>query len=144
MARIEDYNSYVSGKNKNFTKEYYFTSDLKYLDIYTSGRPPEILDVDDAKCQIEYEAVIERNKMGIDGITFIIHRIELEIEVDDYPNERKKFEFEIVPGTNINPGSVVVETLDKIIPTYPASITIDMKKSMDVKDFRVFVKFGVD
>jgi hypothetical protein len=144
MARVEDYNSYISGKNKNFTKEYYFIYDLKYTDIYISGAPPEILNVDDARCQVEYEAIIERNKMGIDGITFVIHRIEIEIEVDDYPNEKKKFEFEIEPGININSSFVVVETLDKIIPTYPESITLDMKKSMDVKDFRIYVKFGSD
>lgn len=144
MARVEDYNSYISGKNKNFSNENYFIMDLKYTDIMISGLPPEIKDVDDAKCEIEYQAVVSRNKRGIDGIDFQVLKIELEIKADDYPNEPKSFEIEITPGVNIDPALVVAEPLDYIIPTYPKEISIDMRKSMDPKDFRVVVEFGRD
>jgi hypothetical protein len=144
MARVEDYNSYISGKNKNFSNENYFVMDLKYTDITIDGLPPEIKDIDDAKCEIEYQAVVSRNKRGIDGIEFQVLKIELEIQVDDYPNDPKSFELEINPGVNIDSALVVVEPLDYIIPTYPKEIKIDMRKSMDVKDFRVVVEFGRD
>lgn len=144
MPRVEDYNSYISGKSKNFTNENYFVANLKYTDIMIKGNPPEMIDVDDAKCEVEYEAIVSRNKMGIDGIDFRILKIELEISVDDYPNEPKKFEFEIEPGINIDPALVIADPLDFIIPTYPKEISIDMRKSMDVKDFKVIVEFGRD
>ena len=144
MARVEDYNTYISGKSKNFTSENYFVSDLKYTDITITGNPPEIQDVDDSKCEIEYEAVVSRNNRGIDGIEFKVRKIELEIKVDDYPNEPKSFEFEIEPEVNIDPSLVVVDPLEYIIPTYPTSIKVDMRKSMEVRDFRVTVEFGRD
>lgn len=144
MARIDDYNSYISGKSKNFTQEHYFIYPLNYTDITIKNNPPEMIDVDDSRCEIEYEAIVSRNKRGIDGIDFKIHRIELEIEVDDYPNEPKKFEFEIEPGVNIDPSQVIPSPLSFVIPTYPREISIDMRKSTDVKDFRIEVEFGKD
>ena len=99
INRVEDYNSYIAGKDKNFSNEHYFISDLKYTDIIVKGNPPQIQDVDDAKCEIEYEAIVARNKRGIDGIDFRIHKIELELSVDDYPNDKKTFEFEISEKT---------------------------------------------
>lgn len=142
MARIDDYNTYLAGKNKNFTNEHYFVCDLKYTDIIVRNNPPEMMDIDDSKCEVEYEAVVSRNKMGIDGIEFRIHKIELEVKVDDYPNEPKSFEFEIEPGINVDLNHVVPEVLSHVIPTYPRQITIDMRKSMEVKDFMVIVEFG--
>jgi hypothetical protein len=68
----------------------------------------------------------------------------LEIDVDDYPNDKKTFEFEIEPGVNIDPAMVIAEKMDYIIPTYPRQIIIDMRKSMEVKDFKVTVQFGRD
>ena len=144
MARIEDYNSYISGKDRNFSNENYFVADMKYTDILIKGNPPELMDVDDSKCEIEYEAIVSRNKRGIDGIEFRVLKIELEINVDDYPNEPKTFEFEIEPGINIDPALVIADPMDYIIPTYPQQIIIDMRKSMDVKDFKVIVEFGRD
>lgn len=144
MARIDDYNSYISGKDRNFSNENYFVADMKYTDILIKGNPPELMDVDDSKCEIEYEAIVSRNKRGIDGIEFRVLKIELEINVDDYPNEPKTFEFEIEPGINIDPALVIADPMDYIIPTYPQQIIIDMRKSMDVKDFKVIVEFGRD
>ena len=144
MTRVEDYNGYIAGKDKNFSNEHYFISDLKYTDISIKGNPPEIQEVDDAKCEVEYEAIVTRNKRGIDGIDFKIHKIELELSVDDYPNDKKTFEFEIQPGINIDPGLVIPDILSFVVPTYPQQITIDMRKSMEVKDFKVVVEFGRD
>ena len=144
INRVEDYNSYISGKDKNFSNDHYFISDLKYTDIIIKGNPPQIQDVDDAKCEVEYEAIVLRNKRGIDGIDFRIHKIELELVVDDYPNDKKTFEFEIEPGLNIDPGLVIPDILSFVVPTYPRQITIDMRKSMEVKDFKVIVEFGRD
>ena len=144
MPRVEDYNSYFAGKNKNFSNEHYFISNLNYLDIVVVGNPPEITDVSDAKCEIEYEAIVARNTKGIDGIDFKIHRIELEMSVDDYPNDKKIFDFEIEPGININPEMVVENPLKYVIPTYPTQIKIDMRKSMEVRDFKIIVNFGKD
>jgi len=144
MPRVEDYNSYFAGKNKNFSNEHYFISSLGYTDIVVVGNPPEITNVDDAKCEIEYEAVVSRNTKGIDGIDFKIHRIELEISVDDYPNDKKTFDFEIEPEVNINPAMVMPDPLEYILPTYPTQIKIDMRKSMEVKDFKIIVSFGKD
>ena len=142
INRVEDYNSYIAGKDKNFSNDHYFISDLKYTDIIVKGNPPQIQDVDDAKCEIEYEAIVARNKRGIDGIDFRIHKIELELSVDDYPNDKKTFEFEIQPGINIDPGLVIPDILSFVVPTYPRQITIDMRKSMEVRDFKVVVEFG--
>ena len=144
INRVEDYNSDIAGKDKNFSNEHYFISDLKYTDIIVKGNPPQIQDVDDAKCEIEYEAIVARNKRGIDGIDFRIHKIELELSVDDYPNDKKTFEFEIQPGINIDPGLVIPDILSFVVPTYPRQITIDMRKSMEVKDFKIVVEFGRD
>ena len=144
INRVEDYNSYIAGKDKNFSNDHYFISDLKYTDIIVKGNPPQIQDVDDAKCEIEYEAIVARNKRGIDGIDFRIHKIELELSVDDYPNDKKTFEFEIQHGINIDPGLVIPDILSFVVPTYPRQITIDMRKSMEVKDFKIVVEFGRD
>ena len=144
INRVEDYNSYISGKDKNFSNEHYFISDLKYTDIIVKGNPPQIQDVDDARCEIEYEAIVTRNKRGIDGIDFRIHKIEIELSVDDYPNDKKTFEFEIQPEINIDPGLVIPDILSFVVPTYPRQIIIDMRKSMEVKDFKVVVEFGRD
>ena len=144
INRVEDYNSYIAGKDKNFSNDHYFISDLKYTDIIIKGNPPQIQDVDDAKCEIEYEAIVMRNKRGIDGIDFRIHKIELELSVDDYPNDKKTFEFELQPGINIDPGLVIPDILPFVVPTYPRQIIIDMRKSMEVKDFKVIVEFGRD
>ena len=144
INRVEDYNSYISGKDKNFSDEHYFICDLKYTDIIIKGNPPQIQDVDDAKCEVEYEAIVSKNKRGIDGIDFKIHKIELELSVDDYPNDKKTFEFEVEPGVNINPDLVIPDVLSFVVPTFPRQITVDMRKSMEVKDFKIIVEFGRD
>ena len=48
------------------------------------------------------------------------------------------------PGINIDPGLVIPDILPFVVPTYPRQIIIDMRKSMEVKDFKVIVEFGRD
>ena len=57
---------------------------------------------------------------------------------------KKTFEFEVEPGINIDPSMVVPDVLSYVVPTYPRQIIIDMRKSMEVKDFKVTVQFGRD
>jgi len=39
---------------------------------------------------------------------------------------------------------VMADSLEYILPTYPTQIRIDMRKSMEVKDFKIMVSFGKD
>jgi hypothetical protein len=144
MPRIYDYNSFSSGKNKSVMKEFSFSAELDFLEVEIVGRPAEISDIDSKKCEIDYELSLERQKSGLSGINFVIKEIELELKVDDYPNDPLEFEFDIVPGENIEYNSVVVKRMEKLIPSSPSLIRIDMKKSMNVKDFKIEVYFGSD
>ncbi len=140
--RIQDFGSYSVQKKKKFTSEYTFTASLDYLDVKLTNRPPELADVDDLKCEIEYEISIERRKEGVQDISFKINQIELEVKVDDHPDEPKEFEFEIVPGENIDANLVIIRKGESLIPTNPTFLQIDMKKSAKVSDFKVTVLFG--
>jgi hypothetical protein len=144
MGRIQDYSLFSNQKKKVSSTDYSFTAELDYINVNIIGRPAEISDVDDIKCEIEYEVAIERKKGGIEDIQFKINLIELEIKVDDYPNENKEFEFDIVPGENVDFNSVQAKKMERIIPSYPSSILIDMRKSMNVGDFKIDVYFGSD
>lgn len=144
MSRIYDYNTYSSTKNKSVVSEFSFSAQLDFLEVEIVGRPAEISDIDSKKCEINYQLSLERQKSGLSGINFVIKEIELELKVDDYPKDPLEFEFDIVPGENIELNSVIVRKKEKLIPTSPSLIRIDMKKSMNVKDFRVEVYFGSD
>jgi hypothetical protein len=144
MSRVYDYNSFSANKNKSVITEFSFSAELDFLEVEIIGRPSEISDIDSKKCEIEYSLSLERQKNGLSGINFVINEIELELKVDDYPNDTLEFEFDIVPGQNIEYNSVIVKKLEKLIPSSPSRIRIDMKKSMNVKDFNVEVYFGSD
>lgn len=144
MPRVYDYNSFSANKNKSVITEFSFSAELDFLEVEIIGRPSEISDIDSKKCEIEYSLNLERQKNGLSGINFVINEIELELKVDDYPNDALEFEFDIVPGQNIEYNSVIVRKLEKLIPSSPSRIRIDMKKSMNVKDFKVEVYFGSD
>lgn len=144
MPRIYDYNSFSSDKNKSVMSEFSFSAELDFLEIEIVGRPSEISDIDSKKCEIEYELSLERQKSGLSGINFVIKEIELELKVDDYPNDPVEFEFDIVPGENIEYNSIIARKMEKLIPSSPSLVRIDMKKSMNVKDFKVEVYFGTD
>jgi len=140
--RIQDFSSYSVQKKKRFTSEHTFTASLDYVDVKLTNRPPELSDVDDLKCDIEYEISIERQKQGVQDISFKINQIELEVKVDDHPDDPKEFEFEIVPGENIDSNLVIIRKGESLIPTDPTFLHIDMKKSAKVADFKVTVLFG--
>jgi hypothetical protein len=140
--RIQDYGSFNVQKKKNFTSEYTFTSNLGFLEVKIVNRPPELTNIDGVECEIEYEAQIERKKDGIQDINFKVNLIELELEVDDYPNEAKEFEFDIVPGENIDNNFFLIKKEEKLIPSKPSFLHIDMRKSMNVGDFKIAIHFG--
>jgi hypothetical protein len=140
--RIQDYGSYSVQKKKNFTSEYTFTSNLGFLEVKIVNRPPELTNIDDVKCEIEYEAQVERKKEGIQDINFKVNLIELELRTDDYPNEAKEFEFDIVPGENIDSNFFLIKKEEKLIPSKPSLLHIDMRKSMRVGDFKIDIHFG--
>lgn len=142
MSRISDYVSFNSSKNKTTSYELSFTCELDYLEVEVINRPPEITDVDSLECEIGYQVSIERSKEGIQDILFKIENIELEIKVDDYPNERKEFEFDITPGENLPAPNLIIKKGEKLIPGRPTFARVNMMKSMNVMDFRVEVLFG--
>jgi hypothetical protein len=144
MPRIDDYISFSSNKKNNISNEFSFSAELGLLDVQVVNRPPEISDVDSLECEIEYKAGIERKKGGIQDISFFVESIELEIKVDDYPNEQKEFEFDIVPDATIPIPSVVIQKGTRLVPTDPTFLRIDMRKSMNPKDFKVQILFGTN
>ncbi len=144
MPRIYDYGSFSSGKNKNVSSEMTFTCELAYLDVEVVNRPPEITDVDSLELEIEYQVSIERSKDGIQDLNFKISNMEVEIKVDDYPNDQKEFEFDLAPGENIPLPNIIVRKGSKLIPAQPTFARINMMKSMNTMDFRIEVLFGHD
>ena len=142
--RIQDYGAFNVQKKKLVSSEYSFTSEIGFLDINITNRPPELSDIDDIRCEVEYDSSIDRKKSGIEDIRFKVKLIELEIKVDDYPNEPKEFEFDVFPGGNIDQNSVIIKKLEKLIPSSPTMLNIDMRKSMNVSDFKIEVCFGND
>jgi len=144
MPRIDDYISFSSNKENNVSSEFIFSKELGLLDVEVVNRPPEISDVDSLECEIEYKVGIERRKDGIQDLNFSIEEIELEIKVDDYPNEQKEFEFDIVPDVNIAIPSIVIQKGSRLVPTDPSFARIDMRKSMNPKDFRIQILFGTN
>jgi hypothetical protein len=83
-------------------------------------------------------------KVGIYDIDFSVSEIELRLEIDDYPNESIIEEIEIKPGVNIPLDRIIIRKGDKIIPTEPTMIEVDMGKSGDVSKFLVEITFGSD
>ena len=144
MKRIYDFNVFSNDSKKSLTNENSFVHELGYLDMVFTNVPPELKDIDESRCQIEYTVSIGRDKMGINSLDIKVDSIEIEVKVDDHPREPKKFDFEIIPGVSVEPSSVLSDILSNPIPTYPSQIEIDMKRSMEIRDFRIIVKFGND
>ena len=142
MSRISDYVSFNSSKNKRTSHELSFTCELDYLEVEVVNKPPEITDVDSLECEIEYQVSIERSKEGLQDMIFRIENIELEINVDDYPNDQKEFEFDITPGENFPVQNLIIRKGEKLIPSHPTFARVNMMKSMNVMDFRIEILFG--
>jgi hypothetical protein len=145
MSRIYDYASFSENSNRRGNhSDYSFGIDMKYVDIDLFNRPEEYADVSDAKVFIEYSVDLSLKKGGIDGMTFSINSIELEFEVDDYPNVSKEFDIDLIPGKTVDYGQIKTEIRESPIPTYPDKIEINMNKSTDPKNFDITVYFGND
>ena len=144
MGRIYDYSAFSSSKKGASRGDYSFGMELKYIEIDLFNRPEEYTDIDDSKAFIEYSIDLIIKKAGIDDFLFNIDLIELEFSVDDYPNEPKQFDIDLIPGKTIDYSQLNVEKLASVIPTYPKNLLIDMNKSTDPKNFKITVSFGND
>lgn len=142
MSKIYDYAAFSGNSKGSKSDGYSFGVDLKYIDIDIYERPDEYSDISDAKVFIDYSADLVVNKAGIEGINFNISSIELEFSVDDYPNENKEFDIDLIPGKTIDFSRIKIVTNENLLPTYPTNISINMRKSTDPRNFDISVEFG--
>jgi hypothetical protein len=143
MSRIYDYNQFSSKKNR-IGGDFTFGQELLYTDIDLFNRPEEWSDLDDKKAFVEYSVDVEVRKSGIEGLQFRINLIELEFSVDDDPNPHKEFDFDLVPGKNVDFSQLEADPKDFVIPTYPSNLEIDMNKSTEPVKWKIKVSFGHD
>ena len=144
MGRIYDYSAFSSSKKGSSRGDYSFGMELKYIEIDLFNRPDEYSEIDDIKAFIEYSIDLIVKKSGIEDFIFNVGLIELEFSVDDYPNESKQFDIDLIPGKTIDYSQLNVEKLASVMPTYPNNLSIDMNKSTDPKNFKITVSFGND
>jgi len=144
VGRIYDYSAFSSSKKGSSRGDYSFGMELKYIEIDLFNRPEEYSDIEESKAFIEYSIDLIVKKAGIDDFMFNVDLIELEFSVDDYPNEPKQFDMDLIPGKTIDYSQLNVEKLASVIPTYPKNLLIDMNKSTDPKNFKITVSFGND
>lgn len=143
MSRIYDYNQFSSKKSR-IGGDFTFGQELLYTEIDIFNRPEEWSDLDDKKAFVEYSVDVEVRKSGIEGLQFRINLIELEFTVDDDPNPHKEFDFDLLPGKNVDFSQLEADTKDFIIPTYPSNLEIDMNKSTEPVKWKIKVSFGHD
>ena len=145
MSRIYDYTAFSSKAKKGSSQgDYSFGLELKYIDIDIFDRPEEFADLDDAKAFLEYSIDVIVKKAGIDSFVFTVSSIELEFSVDDYPNDTREFDMDLIPGKTISYDQIKIEELDSVIPSYPSKLEINMNKSTDPKKYQITVYFGND
>jgi len=144
VGRIYDYSAYSASKKGGSRGDYSFGVELKYMEIDLFNRPEEYSEISDIKAFIEYSVDLVVKKAGIDDFVFSVDAIELEFKVDDYPNEDKEFDIDLIPGKTIDYSQLNSEKLSSIVPTYPNNLSIDMNKSTDPKNFKITVSFGND
>lgn len=143
MARIYDYNSFQDGNKGANPNDFKFGGEIKYIDIDIHNTPEEYEDITDAKVYVEYSTRLILKKGGIDDIIFSVDSVELEFQVDDYPNgEPKEFDIDLIPGKTIDYSQLRAEKGEVIIPSYPDRIKINMNKSTEPRNFEVTVYFG--
>jgi hypothetical protein len=143
MSRIYDYNQFSSKKSR-IGGDFTFGQELLYTEIDIFNRPEEWSDLDDKKAFVEYSVDVEVRKSGIEGLQFRINLIELEFSVDDDPNPHKEFDFDLLPGKNVDFSQLEADTKDFIIPSYPSNLEIDMNKSTEPVKWKIKVSFGHD
>lgn len=143
MARIYDYNSFQDGNKGANPNDFKFGDEIKYINIDIYNKPEEYEDITDAKVYVEYSTRFIFKKGGIDDIIFSVDSVELEFEVDDYPNdEPKEFDIDLIPGKTIDFSQLRAEKEEIVIPSYPDRIEINMNKSTEPRNFEVTVYFG--
>lgn len=145
--RVYDYTTFSSDKkkkNKNFDTDMNFSCELREIDIDLYNKPKELKDINSSECEIDYVARIISGKTGISTIEFSISSIELEIKVDNHPDEDNEYEIDIIPGKDIDVSNVIISKGDILTPSEPTKIEIDMANSMEPKEFRINVIFGHD
>ena len=143
MARIYDYNSFQDGNKGANPNDFKFGDEIKYINIDIYNKPEEYEDITDAKVYVEYSARFIFKKGGIDDIIFSVDSVELEFQVDDYPNdEPKEFDIDLIPGKTIDFSQLRAENEEIVIPSYPDRIEINMNKSTEPRNFEVTVYFG--
>ena len=141
-GRIYDYGAFTDSKKPTNNNDYTFGIELGYTDIDIQNRPDEYADLSDAKIFIEYSVNLVIKKSGIDSIDMVVNSLELDFEVDDYPNESKEFDIDLIPGRTIDYNQIFIDKKDVLIPSYPKSVEIDMCKSTEAKNFKITVVFG--
>jgi len=144
MAQIYDYSAFSNQKKVVNSNQYTFGMKMESMDIDIHNRPDEYADITDRSAFIDYSVNISVNKAGIESITFVVNSIEVQFEVDDYPNETLEKDMDIIPGKTLDYNNVMAISKENIIPTYPTSLEIDMNKSSDTREFIVKVYFGKD
>jgi hypothetical protein len=141
-GRIYDYSAFNDSKKPTNTNDYTFGIELGYTDIDIVNRPEEYADISDAKIFIDYSVNLVIKKSGIDSMDISVNSMELDFEVDDYPNESKEFDIDLIPGRTIDYNQILIEKKEVLIPTYPKSVSIDMSKSTEARNFKITVVFG--
>jgi len=144
MSRVFDYNSFASGRVKSFNTNMTFSCDVRQIDVDLYNVPEELRNISSVDCEVEYEISVISSKTGISDIGFIVREIELEIKVDSHPDPDTEYEIDILPGKNCQNESIICEKGDRLIPSDPSRVEIDMGGSILPRDFRVKVTFGSD
>ena len=142
MAKIYDYLSFNDKKGAGIPGAYNFEDKLKYIDIDIFGKPEEYEELNDASLHLSYSVQLILKKSGIDMLIFTVTDMELEFEVDDYPNENKQFDVDLIPGKTIDFSQIKTEEGSTLIPTYPDKAEIDMKKSTNPRNWEITIHFG--
>jgi len=144
MGQIYDYSAFSNQKKVSNSNQYTFGIKMEAVDIDIHNRPDDFENIADRKAFIDYSVNIDVSKGGIEGISFVVNSIEVEIEVDDYPNDTKEIDFDIIPGKTLDYNQVSAVAKDNVIPSYPTGLEIDMCKSTDTREYKVTVYFGKD
>lgn len=142
MAKIYDYMSFSESKGGGIPNAYNFEVSFKYTEIDIVFQPEEYEDISDSRIHMDYSVSIMTKKSGIDQLLFYVTALEFEFEVDDYPHGVKEFDVDLIPGKTIDYSQIKIEENERLIPTYPDKIQIDMKKSTDPKTWQITVYFG--
>lgn len=119
------------------------TEKLRNLDIFA----PVDWEVDSANGKVIYEAELEVDKSGIEGIIFTIKSIELEIDLIQYgENDEESTETKSFLFDSDNMGDVKIEV--EKLPYYLSNLEVDFRQAedldgeIDLKKVKIEATFG--